>query len=162
EWDVKRLVASFVLAARSNGLSEKDGRNAAVTCARSYRRQMRAFADMDVLEIWYARLDDHDFLAMLPENRRAILKKRIAKAVSQSSSELVFPKLVGKNGKQLRIHDNPPTIFHEDRSRASGYMNMLKDVLGKYRETLAEDRRALLDRYRVVDATVKVVGIGSV
>src|SRR5262249_50053177 len=42
EWDVKRLVASFVLAARSNGLSEKAGRDAAVACARSYRRQMRA------------------------------------------------------------------------------------------------------------------------
>ena len=26
EWDVKRLVASFVLAARSNGLSDRDGR----------------------------------------------------------------------------------------------------------------------------------------
>src|SRR5262249_14297797 len=34
--------------------------------------------------------------------------------------------------------------------------------LGKYRETLAEDRRALFDRYRLVDAAVKVVGIGSV
>src|SRR5271157_1019413 len=58
EWDLKRLVASFVLAARSNGLSDKQGQDAAVTCARTYRRQMRDFAGMDVLEIWYARLDD--------------------------------------------------------------------------------------------------------
>jgi uncharacterized protein (DUF2252 family) len=41
EWDVKRLVASFVLAARANGLSDTDGRDAAVTCARSYRRRTR-------------------------------------------------------------------------------------------------------------------------
>src|SRR5262249_7263318 len=34
--------------------------------------------------------------------------------------------------------------------------------LGKYRETLAEDRRVLFDRYRLIDAAVKVVGIGSV
>jgi uncharacterized protein (DUF2252 family) len=162
EWDVKRLVASFVLAARSNGLSEKDGRDAAVTCARSYRRQMRAFADMDALDIWYARLDDRDFLAMLPKQRKAFVKKRIAKAVSRSSSELVFPKLVGKAGEQLRIRDSLPTIFHEEGSRAGGYMDTLRDALGKYRETLPEDRRALLDRYRLVDAAVKVVGIGSV
>jgi uncharacterized protein (DUF2252 family) len=162
EWDVKRLVASFVLAARSNGLSDKDGRDAAVACACSYRRQMRDYADMDVLEIWYARFDDSDFLAMLPEDRRAILRKRIAKATSHSSSELVYPKLVEEAGKQPRIHDNPPTIFHEERSRAAGYMDMLRDVLAKYRETLAEDRRVLLDRYRLVDAAVKVVGIGSV
>ena len=162
EWDVKRLVASFVLAARSNRLSDKNGRDAAVGCARSYRRQMRNFADMDVLDIWYARLDDRDFLAMLPRHRKAILSKRIAKATSRSSSELVFPKLVEVAGQQPRIHDSPPTIFHEERSRASGYMDMLRDALAKYRETLAEDRRILLDRYRMVDAAVKVVGIGSV
>src|SRR6266481_2606802 len=162
EWDVKRLVASFVLAARSNGLSDKNGRDAAVGCARSYRRQMRNFANMDVLDIWYARLDDRDFLAMLPHHRQAILSKRIAKATSRSSSELVFKKLVEVAGQQPRIHDSPPTIFHEERSRASGYMDMLRDALAKYRETLAEDRRILLDRYRIVDAAVKVVGIGSV
>jgi len=38
EWDVKRLVASFVLAARANGLSDAQGRDAAIACARSYRR----------------------------------------------------------------------------------------------------------------------------
>jgi hypothetical protein len=91
EWDVKRLVASFVLAARSNGLSDKSGRDAAIACARSYRQQMRVFADMDVLDIWYARLDDSDFLAMQPENYKATLKKRIAKATSRGSHELVFP-----------------------------------------------------------------------
>ena len=55
EWDVKRLVASFVLAARANGLSDASGRDAAVACARSYRRKMRDFAAMDVLDVWYAR-----------------------------------------------------------------------------------------------------------
>jgi uncharacterized protein (DUF2252 family) len=35
EWDVKRLVASFVLAARTNGLSDADGRDAAVASVRS-------------------------------------------------------------------------------------------------------------------------------
>jgi hypothetical protein len=36
EWDVKRLVASIVLAARSNGLSDNQGRDCAVDCARRY------------------------------------------------------------------------------------------------------------------------------
>ena len=44
EWDVKRLVASFVLAARSNGLSDAAGRDAAVACARSYRERLREVA----------------------------------------------------------------------------------------------------------------------
>jgi uncharacterized protein (DUF2252 family) len=162
EWDMKRLVASFVLAARSNGLGDRVGRAAAVACGRSYRQQMRAFADMDVLDIWYARLDDSTFLSMMPETRKAGLRKRIAKATSQSSSELVYPKLVEEGGDQIRIRDTPPTIFHDEGSRASGYIATLNDVLAKYRDTLPEDRRVLLDRYRLMDAAVKVVGIGSV
>jgi uncharacterized protein (DUF2252 family) len=162
EWDVKRLVASFVLAARANGLSDANGRDAAVACARSYRRKVRDFAAMDVLDVWYARLDDSDFLAMLPQDRKAVLKKRIVKATAASSSELVFPKLVEQAGGQARINDTPPTLFHAEASRAAGDLGMLREALTKYRETLADDRRVLLDRYRLVDAAIKIVGIGSV
>jgi uncharacterized protein (DUF2252 family) len=162
EWDVKRLVASFVLAARSNGLSDAQGRHAAVVCARSYRRKMREFAAMDVLDVWYARLDDSDVIAMMPQKYKGGLKKRIAKATAASSAELVFPKLVEGGAAEPRIHDTPPTIFHADPSRAAGDLAMVGEALAKYRETLAEDRRVLLDRYRLVDAAVKVVGIGSV
>jgi len=162
EWDVKRLVASFVLAARANGLSDADGRDAAVACARSYRRKMRDFAAMDVLDIWYARLDDSDFLAMLPEERKAVLRKRITKATAASSSELVFPKLAEAIGGQFHIRDTPPTLFHAEASRAAHYMDLMRETLGRYRETLPEDRRVLFDRYRLMDAAIKVVGIGSV
>ena len=162
EWDVKRLVASFVLAARSNGLSDANGRDAAVACARSYRRKMRDFAAMDVLDVWYARLDDSAFLAMLPHDRKAVARKRIAKAMAASSSELVFPKLVEQAGGQPRIHDAPPTIFHAEASRGAGNIDLIREYFAGYRETLDEDRRVLLDRYQLVDAAVKVVGIGSV
>jgi uncharacterized protein (DUF2252 family) len=162
EWDVKRLVASFVLAARANGLSDANGRDAAIACARSYRRKMRDFAAMDVLDVWYARLDDSAVMAMLPEDRQAVLGKRIAKATGASSSELAFPKLVEGAGAQARIHDTPPTIFHAEPSRAAGDLEMIRETFAKYRETLDEDRRVLLDRYRLVDAAIKVVGIGSV
>jgi uncharacterized protein (DUF2252 family) len=162
EWDVKRLVTSFVLAARSNGLSDANGRDAAIACVRSYRQAMHDFIEMDVLETWYARLDESDFLAMLPSDRKAVVRKRIAKATAHSSSEIVFPKLVETTGGLHRIHDNPPTIFHPDPAIAAGNMEMLRRVLPKYRERLSDDRRVLLDRYELVDAAVKVVGIGSV
>jgi uncharacterized protein (DUF2252 family) len=162
EWDLKRLVASFVLAARANGLTDAQGRDAAIACARSYRRKMRDFAAMDVLDVWYARLDDGDVLAMLPQKYKGVLKKRITKAMAVPSAELVAPKLVDQAGGEPRIHDAPPTIFHPDPSRAGGDLGLIRDALGKYRQTLADDRRVLFDRYRLVDAAVKVVGIGSV
>lgn len=162
EWDVKRLVASFVLAARSNGLSDADGRDAAVACARSYRQNIRDFGAMDVLNVWYARLEDRDILPTLPEQYRAGLKKRLSKATAASSSELVFPKLVKQAGGEPRIRDMPPILFHAEPTRASGDMQIIRDALPKYRETLPDDRRFLLDRYHLVDAAIKVVGIGSV
>jgi uncharacterized protein (DUF2252 family) len=162
EWDVKRLVASFALAARSNGLSDADGRDAAIACARSYRRTMQEFSETDVLETWYARLDEKTYLAMLPQSQKAVASKRIAKATARGSHELVFPKLVEQGGGELRIHDTPPTIFHQEDAHTGSYMDMVADVLAKYRMTLSEDRRVLLDRYRLVDVAVKVVGIGSV
>ena len=162
EWDVKRLVASFVLAARSNGLSDGNGRDAAVACARSYRRTMRDFSNQDVLETWYARLDEKAFLAMLPASQKAIVTKRVAKATARSSAELVYPKLVEEDGGQPRIRDALPTIFHQDDHHTADYVDMVRGVLAQYRETLAEDRRVLFDRYHLVDVSVKVVGIGSV
>ena len=52
------LVASIVLVARSNGLPERDGQNAAVACAHGCRSQMRNFSGNDVLETWYSRLNE--------------------------------------------------------------------------------------------------------
>lgn len=162
EWDVKRLVTSFVLAARSNGLSNSIGRDAAISCAASYRQHIRDFSNMDVLDIWYARIDDQDVLALLPPERRELVTKRIAKATARSSSELVFPKLVENTGEQPRIRDNPPLIFHADEARGASYLEEARATLATYRDTLPEDRRALFDRLELVDFAIKVVGIGSV
>jgi Uncharacterized protein conserved in bacteria (DUF2252) len=54
EWDVKRLVASMVVAGRDNGLSAKKRRGVAVAAAAAYRTAMRDFAVMPVLDVWYA------------------------------------------------------------------------------------------------------------
>lgn len=162
EWDIKRLVASFALAARSNGLSDSDGRDAAIACARSYREHMREYAEMNPLEVWYARIDGDDILGLVPKALRGRIKKRIAKAQSNRASEIDYPELAGMVGGQIRIHDNPPLIFHPEDARDADFRSMLEENIAAYRSTLADDRRILLDRYRAVDAALKVVGIGSV
>jgi len=163
EWDVKRLVASFVLAARSNSLSDSDGRDAAVSCARSYRRSMRKYSQMSPLEIWYARIDSDDIITLAPTARmKARARQRIAKGKQRNGSELDFPRLAGMVSGHIRIHDSPPLIFHPEDSDAKEFRSMLEANLAEYRKTLADDRRVLLDRYHIVDAAMKVVGIGSV
>ncbi|MBR0670544.1 DUF2252 domain-containing protein [Neoroseomonas soli] len=162
EWDVKRLAASFVLAARSIGLSDGKGRDAAVSAARAYRKRLREFAGMHPLEVWYARVTAEDVLTMVPAARVAALKARIDKALSGSGSELDFPKLAGVVGGRTAIRDTPPLIFHPDFARSKEFDEVLTQIFAAYRETLSDDRRVLLDRYRVVDAAIKVVGVGSV
>ena len=162
EWDVERLVGSIVLAARANNLSDRQGRDCAVSCARSYRERMREFSRMDPLRTWYAKVSDEDFIGALPKALKKNTRKRIEKARAHAGSEMDFPKLTDSVGGQIRITDQPPLIFHPELTRAPDAGATVEQIFGAYRVTLADDRRMLLDRYRLVDVAIKVVGIGSV
>ena len=163
EWDVKRLVASFVLAARSNGLSDSAGRDAAVTCARSYRERLRDVAEMSPLEAWYAHIGAEDVLGLIDDPAvQKRIRRRVDKAQAEKAADVDYPKLAEMVGGQVRIKDQPPLIFHLDALREAGTREFIDKALLEYRETLSDDRRALLDRYRLVDVAIKVVGIGSV
>jgi len=165
EWDVKRLVASFVLAARSNRLSDGAGRDAAVACAASYRKRLREYSEMSPLERWYARISSTDILEMMPGKRmKDRVEARIAKATSKGGSDLAFPEITEMVAGTISIHDNPPLIFHPGAEELQGedFLTVAQYNLNAYRESLPNDRRLLLDEYRFVDAALKVVGIGSV
>ena len=162
EWDVKRLVASFVLAGRSLGLRDDASRDAARAAARSYRRNLRRFAAMSPLEVWYSRLTAQDMIDGTPADQRPALQERIDKALSRSGSEMDFPKLASVVGGRAGIRDAPPLIYHPEGTRTPEFEAIVRQVFADYRQTLQEDRRILLDRYIVVDAAIKVVGIGSV
>lgn len=162
EWDVKRLAASVVLAARSIGLSDTTGRNCAIAAARGYREHMRGFSRIDPLAVWYANIAAEDLMAIAPKRARKHLQRRIDHAAVDRGSELDFPKLAGSIGGQIRITEQPPLIFHPGAARASDFLSTLEGILSIYRDSLADDRRQLFDRYRLVDAAIKVVGVGSV
>ena len=119
---------------------------------------------MSPLEVWYASIDTEDFLSLVTDPaRRKQAKRQIAKAQERSSgSELDYPELAGMVSGHLHIREAAPLIFHPEVAREPDFMARLEAVLATYRETLPDERRALFDRYRLVDAAIKVVGIGSV
>ena len=162
EWDVKRLSASIALAARSIGLSDQNASDCIVSSARSYREHMRRFSRMDPLRVWYTDITANDFIGALSKAVRKRVLKHIDKTASRSSAEHDYPKLTGTVGRQVHIIDHPPLIFHPKSSRVAEFREAREQIFQLYRETLSDDRRMLLDRYRVVDAAIKVVGIGSV
>ncbi len=163
EWDLKRLAASFVLAARSNGFAAADQRNAAMACVRSYRERIRAYAKMPNLDVWYARIDKKIFLASLSDaDTQTRLRKRIAEAETRTVVETDFPKMVEGSPGKFVIKDNPPLIYHDRAVNLDSDRDNVLSTLGRYRSSLQDDRRLLFDRYRVADIAVKVVGVGSV
>ncbi|HEY7278807.1 MAG TPA: DUF2252 domain-containing protein [Trebonia sp.] len=58
EYDVKRMVASFVIAARDNGFSAADAKAAAGMATDAYRTAMATFAELGTMDVWYASLDE--------------------------------------------------------------------------------------------------------
>lgn len=163
EWDVKRLATSFVLAARSNHLPDKEAEEFAVQCVRGYRKAIRQFSDLSSLDLWYTRLDFNAFLAEIPDPKlRSQVERRVEKAAAQRGSNVDYPKLAQSTHGQIHIRDAPPLIFHPEGARSAEFRQTAEEILMRYRESLPEDRKILLDRYRFVDAAIKVVGIGSV
>jgi uncharacterized protein (DUF2252 family) len=163
EWDLKRLATSFVIACRDNGLSESVAKDAVLTCVRSYREHMAEFADMKVLDLWYFALEAEMLISGVKDAgiRRGAIKN-LAKARESSTSEGLFPKLVGDSGGSPVIKEQRPAIFHWKGHTAGDVHPDVMQGLARYRETLAPNHRMLLDRYRIQDAAVKVVGVGSV
>ena len=73
-----------------------------------------------------------------------------------------FPELVTTSGLTPAIKENPPLIYHW---REKGHEELWANVqraFARYRETMQEDRRLLLDRFKLMDMAIKVVGVGSV
>jgi uncharacterized protein (DUF2252 family) len=162
EWDLKRLAASLVAAGRYIGLKERDSRASALSAARSYRRSMARYAEMRAMEVWYDRIDVEQVLAELPSAAQKRLRARVEKSRTQSVAAQDFPKLVESSGSGPRIKDNPPLIFHEQRSESKELRDNILEAFKMYRSTLADPYRVLLDRFRLYDLAIKVVGVGSV
>ena len=63
EYDVKRMAASFTIAARNNGFSKADARAATAESVKAYREAMAEFAQMRTMDIWYSHLDEDELMA---------------------------------------------------------------------------------------------------
>jgi uncharacterized protein (DUF2252 family) len=214
EYDVKRMAASFTIAARNNGFSPADSRAATLESVRAYRAAMAEFAQMGTMDIWYAHLDEDELRAGIRNvvagtakqekaakktekaDKRAKAPKKAeeraakqAKAdreeekaarVAQKRADKTLAKAHTRDSAQAlsklgelvngtyRIVSQPPVIVPA-RDLAATYglspadvVPALHDQFRAYRETLQDDRRKLLERFEIVDAARKVVGVGSV
>lgn len=159
EWDVKRLATSFVIAGRANGLSDDDCRAAAEMSVSSYREHIRGFAAMTPLEIWYSRIKAEDLIARAPDAESRARREKLAEKARKRAGEALLPKITEVVGGRHRFVEDPPLIRRMNRDAWSA---PVLEGLERYRASLTDERRFLIDRYWLEDFALKVVGIGSV
>lgn len=163
EWDLKRLVASVVIAARHIGLSESETARTAIDTVRAYREHMVDYGSMRALDVWYDTISLKRVLKEVArEEDRGRIAQRVEKARAKSTPDYIFPKLAEAQGMVPRILDNPPLIFHPTVEQAPGLETGYSEAFAMYRESLPEHVRTLFDRFTFCDLAFKVVGVGSV
>lgn len=167
EWDVKRLVASFAIAGRHRGMSEKARASLCATVVREYCDAMAAFADRTHLEVWYAHLSADALIDRL----RAVdpkLGKRVSATVEKArtrDSMQAMSKLTTVIDGRRRIVSMPPLLVPAEELEGSQpelITRTVAEVLDGYARSLLPERAHLLSQYRYVHHARKVVGVGSV
>ena len=189
EYDVKRMAASFTIAARNNGFSKADTRAATLASVTAYREAMASFAQMGTMDIWYAHLDEDELMKgvrgalagiakgkkgkkgeadkKFAKQREKIAEKTREKAHTRDSLQALSKLAEIVDGK-YRIVSQPPIVVPERDLLATFGLSpdemdhAIREQFRSYRATLQDDRRHLLERFEIVDAARKVVGVGSV
>jgi uncharacterized protein (DUF2252 family) len=193
EYDVKRMAASFTIAARNNGFSKADARAVTQAAVTAYREAMATFAQMPTMDVWYAHLNEDELMSAIRSTVAETKKEaKGAKKGKKGEDQAKLVKLAQKRAEktalkahtrdslhalsklgelvdgQYRIVSQPPVIVPA-RDLAATYglspdevMPVIHDQFRAYRATLQDDRRHLLERFKIVDAARKVVGVGSV
>jgi uncharacterized protein (DUF2252 family) len=175
EYDVKRMAASFSIAARNNGFTKADGRAATLASVTAYREAMAGFAQMTTMEVWYAHQSADDIMAALRSAAKTKKDVKMAKQVEKAAKKArtrdslqALSKLGELVDGRYRIASQPPIVIPE-RELAPTYglsatevEHALREQFRSYRATLEDDRRHLLERFQFLDLARKVVGVGSV
>ena len=147
------------MAARVNGFSEERAAALAVRSAASYRLHMHEFAEMSPVEVWYFHIDADDLVASAPDEESRRLSERMASKARQRVGERLLPKITEPMGQGRQFVESPPLTTRVVDERA---LRIVRHGIERYLQSLDGSRRFLLERYRLEDYAMRVVGIGSV
>ena len=169
EWDVKRLAASMIIAARDNGFAAKDQDKIVLDTVNEYRTAMRMFAGLNNLEVWYAHMEIESVLQQFKSQIKPAQVKRTEAALAKAhtrDSMSAFSKLTQQVDGRAEIVDQSPLIvplrvlLPGDEGEQA--LEWLHGLIRVYRQSLDHDRRKLLEQFQLMDFARKVVGVGSV
>ena len=168
EWDVKRLAASFEIAAQDRGFDTATRRRIVLACVRKYRETMQEMAEARAIDVWYAHLDV-ETIQQESRSLRATDAKRFARDLSRAVAKddlRALSRLTYHVDGKPRLRSDPPLLVpveellsDDERSR---FAHTAEEAIRGYRASLPNDRLVMFDLYRFRDLARKVVGVGSV
>ena len=127
EYDVERMAASFLIAARNNGFSKADARAATQASVTAYREAMAEFAQMPTMDVWYAHLDEDEVMGAIrstvAETKKGVKRGKKGK---KDGKEQKLAKLAEK-----RAEKNAAKAHTRDSLQALSKLGELVD--GQYR-----------------------------
>ncbi len=176
EWDLKRLAASFVVAARQNGFSKAVSAETVLNLGQVYREAVRQMATMSNLDVWYSHVDVDTGLQLVKaeatrgskdaKHIAATADKVVKKAETKDSMKALNKLTYVDDDGQRRIISDPPLVVPAEQLfpeiEADTLITSFHDVVRRYRSTLSTDRRQLLEHFTFSQLARKVVGVGSV
>ncbi len=174
EWDLKRLTTSAVIAGRDNGFSKKKCHRLAGTIARAYGKAMELFSEMHTLEQWYYHVNADQVLDIFEHSSKQGQKsaRKMVKKARSRTHEQTLEKLTYMDGDQRHIISDPPLLIPVremglDRYLSESQLAALSErtvnhTWSGYLDSLQDERRYLLQRFKIVDVALRVGGIGSV
>jgi uncharacterized protein (DUF2252 family) len=189
EWDIKRLATSLILAGREAGIRRVDREEAVATFTRRYRRSMRRFANMPVLELGRYQIHRLAHLGPMPAifaqaerstplrllekltepvdgaaAKPAVKKTAVVKAAAKKTSAAA-KKAMNTSPAPEHISSQPRRFRSQppllERVVGADARKVL-DAIDDYSKTLQPERQHFLAQYTAVDVAFKVVGTGSV
>ncbi len=141
EWDVKRMAASFTIAARNNGFPSKAIRAVTLESVRAYRSAMAEFAGMRTLKVWYARMSEAD------------IQDALQSVQMQISSTAGKSKSTKKDGKQKE----PTKSVKVSKAEAAQLAERAAAVTKAMRKAHTRDSLQALSRFaEVVDGQYRI------
>ena len=169
EWDVQRLAASCILAARSINLSPSQQEKICRRTVRAYAKAMARFAAMPFLELWTTKLD---LDRLFEESKNVCLKHHLKGVVAETrkrnSRQAVNKLCVTDDQGGLKFRHNPPLIWRHGMTAdpslngATDWQTFTDHAYANYLDNVRPEIRHLLEQFRLVDGAYKAVGVGSV
>ena len=166
EWDVKRLAASFAIAGFNSKLPEKDIKTVCSYLTKAYRESMQKISKMLATDIWYSLVAFENLQKKIDKNKGKKKFEKFTKKAKSKDHFNVFNKLTEvKEDNASIIHDPPfiiPTRILKKDHNEQEVFDFIKKQYEEYQKTLSNHTLAFLNDYMLVDAALKVVGVGSI